>query len=107
MGILGLGVRVVPKKVFRAVYAMNYFMQAGFSMLCPAGLLIFGGWLLVNRAGVGRWALVVSIVLGVLFGFYCMIRFLMTTSVDPVDNNSAKGGTPGGRTHPNDKSAES
>ena len=39
----------MPKKVFRAIYAVNYCIQAGFCMVCPAGLIILGGWLLEKQ----------------------------------------------------------
>ena len=58
----------MPKKVFRVMYALNYVTQAAFCLLCPAGLLILGGWFLTNRCGVGKWAMIVAIVLGVLTG---------------------------------------
>ncbi len=76
----------MPKKVFRAVYAMNFILQAAFSMLCPAGLLILGGWYLTERCGVGKWAMVVAIVLGVLTGFYSMIHYIIkyANAVDPT-----------------------
>lgn len=79
----------MTKKLFRAVYALNYCMQAGFSMICPAGLFIFGGWLLTNRCGVGRWAMALAIVIGVLTGLYCMFHFLFTTAyaIDPTQGS--------------------
>ncbi len=70
----------MPKKVFSFVSALNYISQAAFMMLTPAALFIGGGWLLTNRLGVGKWAMAVSIVLGVLFGMYCLFHFLITTA---------------------------
>ncbi len=81
----------MPKKVFRAVYAMNYLMQAAFCLLFPAGIFILGGWLLVNRCSAGNWALIVGIVLGVLTGFFSMISFLLK-SAHAIDPTSAQGG---------------
>ena len=74
------------KKIFSFVYAVNYILQAGFSMICPAGLIILGGWLLTEKCGVGRWARIVAIVFGVLCGIYSLFRFLMTTMnhMDPT-----------------------
>lgn len=58
----------MPKKVFRAIYAVNYCIQAGFCMVCPAGLIILGGWLLRTRCGLGRWIMIAAIVFGVFAG---------------------------------------
>lgn len=76
----------MPHKVFRVMYALNYIIQAGFCMICPAGLLIFGGWLLTRRCGVGKWAMIVAIVLGVLTGLYSMFSFILKTihTFDPT-----------------------
>ena len=81
----------MPKKVFSFVYALNYISQAAFTMLTPAALLIAGGWFLTNRCGFGKWAMVVSIVLGVLCGMYCLFHFLITT-VKHMDPTEHKGG---------------
>ena len=79
----------MPKKVFRVMYALNYVTQAAFCLLCPAGLLILGGWFLTNRCGVGKWAMVAAIVLGVLFGLYSMFSFLLKT-MDRIDPTQEK-----------------
>lgn len=80
----------MPKKLFRVAYAMNYLMNAIFSLLVPAALLIGGGWLLHNRCGVGRWVMIAAIVLGVLAGIYSFFSFLLKTS-RRVDPTSGKG----------------
>ena len=79
----------MPKKVFRVMYALNYVTQAAFCLLCPAGLLILGGWFLTNRCGVGKWAMVAAIVLGVLFGLYSMFSFHLKT-MDHIDPTQEK-----------------
>ena len=79
----------MPKKVFRVMYALNYVTQAAFWLLCPAGLLILGGWFLTNRCGVGKWAMVAAIVRGVLFGLYSMFSFLLKT-MDHIDPTQEK-----------------
>lgn len=84
-----MGGGAVPKKLFRFVYALNYVFQAAFCMLTPTGLFVGGGWLLVHRCGVGKWAMVVSILLGVLLGFYSMFSYIIKTAkyVDPTTPN--------------------
>ena len=76
----------MPKKVFRAIYAVNYCIQAGFFMVCPAGLIILGGWLLRTRCGLGRWIMIAAIVFGVFAGLYSMFHFLLTAArtMDPT-----------------------
>ena len=81
----------MPKKVFRVMYALNYITQAAFCLICPAGLLILGGWFLTNRCGVGKWAMIVAIVLGVLFGLYSMFSFILKT-MDHIDPTPDQGG---------------
>ena len=91
----------LPKKVFSTVYSINFLIQAGVSMVVPAGLIIFGGWLLTNRCGVGKWAMILAIVLGILIGFYSMFYYIIKagSSFDPTQlpdkDGEQDGGTPG------------
>lgn len=86
----------MPKKLFSAVYAVNYIFQAGFSMAVPAGLFILLGWLLTSRCGVGKWAMAVCIILGVLAGFFSVFHFILKTMnhVDPTTQEDANDGKP-------------
>lgn len=85
----------MPKKLMKTVYALHFIFQAAFSMLVPAGLLIFGGWYLNARRGWGKWVLVVAIVLGVAFGFYSMIYYIVKYKdyVDPTERKGESDGT--------------
>lgn len=85
----------MPKKLFKAVYALNYIFQAAFSMLVPAGLLILGGWYLNSRCGWGKWVLVTAILLGVAIGFYSMIYYIVKTKdyIDPTEQKGEDNGT--------------
>lgn len=67
----------MPKKMLRLAYAINFFLQVAFCMVCPAGLLILGGWYLNSCLGWGRWVLITAIVLGVLTGFWSMISYIL------------------------------
>ena len=77
----------MPKKIFSFVYALNYISQAAFTLIIPAALIIGGGWLLTNRCGVGKWAMAVAIVLGVLIGIYSLFSFIISTMnhIDPTE----------------------
>ena len=70
-------------KLFGFVYAMNYIAQAAWSFVFPAGLIIGPAWLAVRHFELGRWVMVVAIVLGVLCGVYSMFRYIIRT-VDAV-----------------------
>lgn len=70
----------MPKKIVRIAYAMNYFMNAIFSLLVPAALLIGGGWLLHHRCGLGRWVMITAIILGVVAGIYSFFSYLLKTA---------------------------
>lgn len=82
----------MPKKVFRAVYALNFIMQTAFCFLTPPGLLIIGGWYLKNRCGWGGWVLAVAIVFGVIAGAWSMFNFLRNSVVDPTEGKGDKDG---------------
>lgn len=83
----------MPKKLFRAVYALNYIAQAGFSMVFPAGVLIGLGWLLTERCGLGRWVMALAIVFGVLTGIYSMFYYIIKTirHFDPMEKEEPHG----------------
>ena len=82
------------QSAFRFVYALNYISQAAFMLICPAGLIIWGGWALVHRAGFGKWMLIFAIVLGILTGLYTMFSYILKTvqSFDPT-SQKLNGGT--------------
>lgn len=69
-----------PQKLFGLAYAVNYISQAIFCMICPAGLIIFLGVYIQKKTGAGGWLTAVSIVVGVLVGFYCMIHCLIKSA---------------------------
>lgn len=75
------------KDVFRFTYALNYVFQVTVCMLTPAAMWIGLGWLCCNRWGVGKWAMILAIILGVVSGAASMFRFLMTSAqvIDPTE----------------------
>lgn len=84
-------------KVFRIAYALNFVTQAAFSMVCPAGVIIFAGWFLRNKCGVGQWVMIAAIVVGVLFGVYSMFYYIikMSNAIDPTQSGDKGGGNNG------------
>lgn len=81
------------KDIFRFTYALNYVFQVTVCLLTPAAMWIGLGWLCCNRWGVGKWAMILSIVLGVVSGSVSMFRFLMTSArvIDPTAPESSGG----------------
>jgi|GEM_PF-666395 len=88
----------LPRKVFSVAYSINFIIQAGVSMVVPAGLIILLGWLMTNRWGVGKWAMAVAIVLGILIGFYSMFYYIIKAgnSFDPTKISDKDGEQDGG-----------
>ena len=80
------------KDIFRFNYAMNYVFQVTISMLTPATIWIGFGLLLHRRWGVGKWALILCIIVGVISGVISMFRFLMTSArmIDPIAEDEKK-----------------
>lgn len=87
------------KDIFRFTYALNYVFQVTFCMLTPAAMWIGFGWLLHHRWGVGKWALILCIVLGVISGVISMFRFLMTSAriIDPTEPDQKEADKPNGK----------
>ncbi len=81
----------MPKKLFHFVYALHYITQAAFALVFPAGLIVLLGWLMTNRWGCGRWAVVTGVVLGALCGVYSMFRFILTAvkTFDPTQGDDS------------------
>ncbi len=67
------------KKFFNALYIINIVSQAFFTLLIPMGF--FGGiaWLTVKFLCAPSWVFVPALVIGVLLGFYSMIKFVITS----------------------------
>ena len=79
------------KDIFRFTYALNYVFQVTVCLLTPAAIWIGLGWLCYHRWGVGKWIMILSIVLGVVSGAVSMFRFLMTSAriIDPTSPEPA------------------
>lgn len=68
----------VHKRFFNALYVLNIISQAIFTLLIPIGLFGAIAWLLNVKCGVDSWIYVLAILLGVLLGFYSMIKFVLS-----------------------------
>ena len=67
-------------KIFSVAYTFNYITQAALSLICPAGFFIFLGWYLTEKKGCDSWVFAVLLIFGVICGFFCMIKYLVTMS---------------------------
>ena len=66
------------KKLFNALYVLNIVAQAFFTLLIPVAILGGIAWLLVEKADAPGWLFVPAITLGVLFGIYSMVKFVLS-----------------------------
>ena len=66
------------KKLFNALYALNIICQAIFTLIIPTAFAFAIGWALNTYLGVGGWIYAVTVTIGVLCGFYSMIKFTLS-----------------------------
>ena len=66
------------RKLVGVLYVMNIVFQSFLTLLTPVGLCFFISWLLEEYAGVGRWIYAPLLIIGVLSGFYSMVKFVLT-----------------------------
>ena len=59
------------------MYAINYISQTAWSFVFPAGITIGLGLFLRWKFDLGRWVVIVAILLGVLSGVYNMFRYMI------------------------------
>lgn len=58
--------------------ALTTVLQAGVSAVVPPLLCIFAARYLMNRFALPPFTMLIAIVLGVLSGFYSMIKYIMS-----------------------------
>lgn len=68
------------RKTVSALYVMNIMMQAIVTLLIPAGVMFLIAWLLISYAGLPEWIYAIFIPLGVISGFFSMIKFAIRSS---------------------------
>ena len=68
------------KKTVSALYVMNIMMQAIVTLLIPVGVMFLISWLLVSKCDLPAWIYAISIPLGVISGFFSMIKFAIRSS---------------------------
>ena len=64
-------------KFITPLYLFNIIIQALFTLVSPPLALAFFAWLIDKNTSVGGWIYVLFIILGVFFGLYSMIVFII------------------------------
>ncbi len=66
------------KSFMNTLTALNIIIQSFFNLAMPIGLTILVSWFLHRRVELAAWISVLLILLGVCFGLYSMIHFVLT-----------------------------
>ena len=82
----------MKNKFFGALYVLNIISQAIFTLLTPTGVFFALSWFLVRKLSFPTWTYAVLITLGVLIGFYTMIKFVISAaeSLERLERQSNK-----------------
>ena len=70
----------MKNRFFGALYVLNIIGQAIFTLLTPTALFFGLAWLLVTRLSCPQWIYAIAIPIGVLIGFYSMIKTAISAS---------------------------
>ena len=82
----------MKSKFFGVLYALNIVAQAIFTLATPA-LLFFGiSFLFIKHADAPQWIYAITIPVGIIIGFYNMVRFVLTatTALERLEKQSKK-----------------
>ena len=66
------------KKMVTTLYMLNILFQGIFTLLVPAALGFGIAWALVSYLGAPEWVYAPLLVVGVLWGFYNMVKFTLS-----------------------------
>ena len=66
------------KRFVNVLYALNIIFQAFFTLATPIALGILASWLLTKYASAPDWIYAPLVIIGVLGGFYSMIKFVLS-----------------------------
>ena len=68
------------KKFVSVLYLINIVSQAIFTLLFPIGIGALLSYLLTTHLGTQPWIWAILITLGVISGFYSMVKFIITAT---------------------------
>ena len=64
---------------YSAIYIVNVVFQSVITLLMHIGGGMLLAWLLVEKCGLPSWLYAITILIGVLPGFFSMIKFILST----------------------------
>ncbi len=67
------------RQTYSAIYVVNIVFQSIFTLLTYIGGSLLAAWLLVEKCGLPSWVYPILIILGVVSGFFSMIKFILST----------------------------
>ena len=67
------------KRAYSAIYIVNVIFQAAITLLMHIGGGLLLSWILVEKCGLPSWLYAVTILIGVMTGFFSMIKFILST----------------------------
>ena len=65
------------RKFVSVLYVFNIVAQGLFTFVTPVGIGILLSWLITSKLGAPTWIYVPFIIVGFIFGFVSMIRFIL------------------------------
>ncbi len=68
------------RKLVSVLYMLNILSQGLFTLVMPAALGFGIGWCAVKYLGAPEWIYAPLLVVGILWGFYSMIKFILTAT---------------------------
>lgn len=72
---------------YKIAVALTAVLQAGLSVIVPAAIFIFGARFLVDKFSFPEYTTLIGIVLGVVSGFYSMIKYIYSAIRASEDKN--------------------
>ena len=65
--------------VYKISIALTAILQAGLCVIVPSGVCILSAYFLVDKFSFPEYTKLIGVILGVLSGFYSMLKYLYTT----------------------------
>lgn len=77
-------------KTYSAIYVINIVFQSIFTLFMYIGSSLLLAWLLVDKLGLPSWIYAVTTTVGILIGFFSMIKFILTAmnALDHIEKSN-------------------
>ena len=78
------------RRAYSAIYVINIVFQSIFTLFMYIGSSILISWLLVDKLSLPSWIYAPIIILGILSGFFSMIKFILTAmnALDHIEKSN-------------------